>query len=87
MKTFQSRTLFVEAVRWDGHLEHPEDLPLESGLFWTAGEKAFLISPEGIRQVAVGDWIVKDASGAYLPMSDELFMERYELAGGRRSGV
>jgi len=72
---FRKRSTEVDATRW----LVPDDHPLVE----RQGDRWFIATPEGWREVDHGDWIVTDVSGASWPMKDRDFRDRYEPVAAR----
>jgi hypothetical protein len=77
MQKFQTRVSYVEAVRWNG-TDHFEEGRQPQGIIVQRGTRTFVITPDGEREIQIGDWLIRDSSGAYMPMSHELFRQKYE---------
>lgn len=80
MQKFRTRVALVEACRWSGNIEVSGEIPASLIVVWANEGRAFITTPEGDRELTAGDWIVKDGSGTYFPMSDDLFQQKYEPA-------
>jgi hypothetical protein len=78
MQKFRTRAAFVEAFRWPGNTRSIDEIPSSLVVVWEHEGRAIVTTPEGDREVHPGDWIVKDESGAYLPMGDDIFKRKYE---------
>ncbi len=94
---FRKRTPTVEAIQWDGRneqevLEFTLDgpTPLSEVTFQPSprGRLAVLIIETGIRrEAAPGDWIVREPSGRFYPVKQEVFATSYEPAPGKSHNV
>ena len=54
----------------------------EGGRFWCQDNKTFnpvVHSPGGVRDVGIGDWLVKYPDGNIYPMKHDVFQQRFEL--------
>lgn len=80
MQKFCSVVTFVEAIRWLGNSDFPADIPASVVAIRKQDGRAVVATPEGNREMSVGDWIVKDESGAYMPMRDDIFKQKYRPA-------
>lgn len=80
MLKFRKRVSVVEAVRWPGNTDILKVIPSAIIAINEREGRAVVTTPDGHREARAGDWIVRDASGAYLPMSDEIFKRIYEAA-------
>lgn len=80
MAKYVTRTALVEAVQWDGQLTTLRSLSRSLGDVVSLGLHATLVvvTPEGLRYAAPGDWIVKDANGAAYPMDNSVFSNKFE---------
>lgn len=78
MQKFRTRIAFVEAVRWAGDTDVFDKIQSAISVVGEREGRAVVTTPEGDREVRAGDWIVKDESGAYIPMSDDMFKQKYE---------
>lgn len=87
---FRKRTPTVDAVQWDGRneqdvLEFTLDgpTPLSDVTFQPSprGRLAVLIIETGIRrEAAPGDWIVREPTGRFYPVKQEVFVAAWEPA-------
>lgn len=78
MQKFQTRISFVEALRWQGQQElSTENAPIQDVII-QRDARTFVVTPEGRREIRVGDWLLKDSAGAFMTMSDEMFRQKYE---------
>ncbi len=79
MQKFHTRVYFVEAVRWLGKIDVLNGIPVGVVAEREDG-RTFITTPDGDCELKIGDWIVKDSSGAYVPMGDNIFHQKYEPA-------
>lgn len=78
MQKFQTRISFVEALRWQGQQElSTQNAPIQAVIV-QQDARTFVVTPEGRREIRVGDWLLKDSAGAFMTMSDEMFRQKYE---------
>lgn len=82
---FRHKLVPVEAVQWTGE----NDKAVFDFLNWRNASQdehgLRLHTPSGSRQVEVGDWIIKDANGAFHPCKDNDFREAYEPVSTEKS--
>jgi hypothetical protein len=77
VQKFQTRVAFVEALRWSPNADF-HHLNLAQNIIVQRDARAFVMTPEGQREIRTGDWLIKDSAGAFRPMSDEMFRQKYE---------
>lgn len=78
MKDFRTRVTTVKAVRWV-----TDDIfkQIPTGVVGRLHDgRVYVTTPEGDRELRSGDWVVRDGTGAYFPMSDSAFQAKYEAA-------
>lgn len=76
MKDYRTRVSTVKAVRWVSD-DVFKQIPAAVVARFHDG-RVYVTTPEGDRELRSGDWIVKDSTGAYFPMSDPAFQAKYE---------
>jgi hypothetical protein len=80
MANYVTKSARVEAVQWDGQPTSLQSLSQSLGDLVALGPHATLVvvTPEGLKYAAPGDWVVKDDSGAAFPVEDSVFRNRFE---------
>ena len=80
MAKYVTKTALIEAIQWDGQPTTLRSLSRSLGDVVALGLHATLVvvTPEGLRYAAPGDWIVKDTSGAAFPMDNSVFSSKFE---------
>lgn len=87
MKTYRKKTItraliLVEAVKWDGNSHTANQfLGEEFGIDWhyQVGTDNLVIPKEDNKLANIGDYIIKDASGAFDVSEPDTFTNNYEL--------
>lgn len=80
MLKYATKVVFVEALRWDGEPTTFQSLTRLLGDTIALRPNATLVvlTPEGPRSAELGDWVVKERSGAAFPMNDSMFSRKFE---------
>lgn len=80
MQKFHTRISFVEALRWSDHLDLRVESAPAQNIIVQRDARTFVVTPDGQREIHAGDWLIRDATGSFIPMSDEMFRQKYEPA-------
>lgn len=81
MQKFQTKRVEIEAIRWDGTPACGKALSERAGdAISFAGSCAIVPTPAGKAWCERGDWIIKDADGAFSICPDDIFRAKYEEA-------
>lgn len=78
MQKFQTRISFVDALRWSDHLDFCHEGSPIRGVIEQQNARTFVVTPEGHREIRAGDWLIRDPAGTFMPMSNEMFVRKYE---------
>ena len=80
MAKYVTKSALVEAVQWDGRHTTLQSLSQSLGDVVALGRHGTLVvvTPEGLKYAALGDWIVKDSSGAAYPLNNSMFSGKFE---------
>lgn len=83
MAKYRKKPVVIEAVQFDGTLNHAHDLQQADPRLGvrssrTQGVIVYVITPEGVMECRSGDWLMTGIKGERYPCKDDIFKETYE---------
>ena len=89
---YRKKPAEVEAFQWTGDADQEEDpdwiiKAIMDGDAWfgnigTPDVKFLMITPTGVQEASVGDYIIREADGRMYPCKPDAFRKGYEKVGG-----
>lgn len=80
---FRRKPVIVEAMRWDGSIKSGRAIRAWAGSvdivhFHETPPDLFVMTDEGTRRVAPGDWVIRDSDGEFARCRAHDFARTYE---------